>query len=348
MVLVLPTVDVSKKNSSSGVKVLNYIAKGSQARVYRVEINGKECAMKQYMADGMGNPNELFKTELNVLQAVQGHKGIVTLVDNPDPIFYKNTFFMALGNESLYEWNERRIANRKAFTDEEFFDIAYQLYNVTNHIHNSGYVHRDIKPENILVMEKNKENNKVHLCVADLGLAVNLYEKTIVYGTKIFRLPILQSSSAIYHAYTGVEDLYSVYRTLIDLVTSLDNSPIIKRFIHFVINQPFENFDKEINNILDYIEVQLDNIRIVRILSHITKVLEQLEQRNSKNIKAVNLCKWLLEIPNMSDKELYISKLVYLLTLKVCPDWVEKNKYIVNKEIRNKILTDINSLQILC
>lgn len=348
MVLVLPTVDVSKKNSSSGVKVLNYIAKGSQARVYRVDINGKECAMKQYMPDGMGNPDELFKTEINVLQAVQGHKGIVNLINNPDPIKYKNTFFMALGDESLYEWNERRIANHKVFTDEEFFDLAYQLYNVAKHIHNAGYVHRDIKPENILVMNHDKETNKVHLCVADLGLAVNLYEKTIVYGTKIFRLPILQTSSTIYHAYTGVEDLYSIYRTLIDLLTSLDNSPIIKKFLKFIIDQPFENFDKEINNILDYIEIQLDNIRIVRILSSVNKVSEELEKRYSKNVKAINLCKWLLDIPNMADKELYLSKLVYLLTLKVCPNWVIKNKYIVNKEIRSKILTDINSLQILC
>jgi serine/threonine protein kinase len=112
----------------------------------------------------------------------------------------------------------REITNTKgSFDQEKAIDVAMQMAEVLQHIHEHSMVHRDIKPENILVTPE----GQVKLC--DLGLAKStgpaeqsLTQDGLAVGTPYFMSPeqVRGDKDVDIRA-----DLYSLGATLYFLVT---------------------------------------------------------------------------------------------------------------------------------
>ncbi|CAI5943502.1 unnamed protein product [Closterium sp. NIES-65] len=68
----------------------------------------------------------------------------------------------------------------------------WQILLALHHCHASGVVHRDIKPENILLAAKDEAAGKLHLKLADFGLAVMLragQQAVGMYGSAVYMSP---------------------------------------------------------------------------------------------------------------------------------------------------------------
>jgi len=104
-----------------------------------------------------------FKREVGALDACCGHKSIVGLRDygiDPDTNIAYIVMDRAKG-ESLGAYIDRSEKN----SIEDVKEIARQLCEGLQHMHDQGVVHRDIKPQNIVVDEDNT------LKIVDLGIA---------------------------------------------------------------------------------------------------------------------------------------------------------------------------------
>jgi len=323
------------------VQVLNYISRGSQAKVFRVLLDKTECAMKEYVGYTIGMPDswEAYNKEIQVLKSLQGHANIPKVFDNPYP--QDKLLFMELGDYTLRDWIDKKQST--GITSSEFFHIAEQLFSTLLFLQSKGKVHRDIKPENILIMDKS-----LRICLADFGLITDMNQEVDVYGTYCYRMPALQFK--LWHTYTGEEDIYSSLYTLKELPYDR-TCPAIrdffdKAFVLLLSSHSSVKSKKTIESLLKTIQLNKYKSQLTDVLVIVKQVWSHLIARKSKNFKAINKCFDILSLnlSSRADVDEFVTNICVLLTYQVCPPFVKNNKYIVQGEDRRKVIQCLSAL----
>ena len=116
------------------------------------------------------NHISLLKTEIKILNLLQGGKGIPKIYGFISSPKYNFMLFELLGRnlDELFQ------LCKKKFSKSTVLSLGYHMLNRIEFIHSRHIIHRDIKPENFL-MGRGKKNNIVYLC--DFGLAKRFRDK---------------------------------------------------------------------------------------------------------------------------------------------------------------------------
>ena len=116
------------------------------------------------------NNISLLKTEINILNLLQGGKGIPKIYDFISSQKHNFMLFELLGRNL----DETFQLCKKNFSTNTILSLGYHMLNRIEFIHSRHIIHRDIKPENFL-MGRGKKCNTVYLC--DFGLAKRFRDK---------------------------------------------------------------------------------------------------------------------------------------------------------------------------
>ena len=120
--------------------------------------------------------------EVRLLEACQGHPGVVTLVEVLMDQCHTYSITELLKGGELFQ----RIKRKRKFTEAEASGIMSKLISVVNYMHSLGVVHRDLKPENLL-FDSTAED--AQLKVVDFGFARLKPEMESGMLTPCFSLP---------------------------------------------------------------------------------------------------------------------------------------------------------------
>eukprot|EP00747_Dinoflagellata_sp_TGD_P182556 gnl/TRDRNA2_/TRDRNA2_36852_c0_seq1.p1 gnl/TRDRNA2_/TRDRNA2_36852_c0~~gnl/TRDRNA2_/TRDRNA2_36852_c0_seq1.p1 ORF type:complete len:404 (-),score=62.94 gnl/TRDRNA2_/TRDRNA2_36852_c0_seq1:46-1257(-) len=147
----------------------NYIGTGKFSVVHlcwKRHAPEKRYALKviNVRADDFASQNRI-REEIQILQMVSGHQGIITLVDVDEslPNCIRMVMELCEGGE-LYD----RIQQKQYYPELEAKDTVRNLIEAVTYIHSKGIMHRDLKPENILLASKVSNTD---IKISDMGLA---------------------------------------------------------------------------------------------------------------------------------------------------------------------------------
>ena len=186
-------------------KIIKKIGQGSFGQIFMVkdDINRK-FALKKIIASSEKEIKSL-KQEYQILYDIQSNlkdnntqMNIVNIYGlsskQLDPTTYVMYVLMEL---SITDW-EKEILNlhkqNHYYTEEELFNIMYDLIDTLAKLQKENISHRDIKPQNILVFMNNKKERYYKL--ADFGEAKELLngnkptEKQTLRGTELYMSPL--------------------------------------------------------------------------------------------------------------------------------------------------------------
>ena len=129
--------------------------------------------------------------------------------------------------------------------------IIYQLCDALNFIHtNLNIIHRDIKPSNIFLKEFDPNNDKVHVVLADFGLAKhNQGSVNNSYaGTPLFMSPELGLGGK----YDSSTDIYSLGVSIYQILTKDVVTSISQLYLYQDVGEVQEKLRNEINTKSDH------------------------------------------------------------------------------------------------
>ena len=114
--------------------------------------------------------SSLLKSEINILDYLQGGKGIPKKYGFIQTPKYNFMFFELLSPNIK---NLNHLCNNK-FSKNTILSLGLQMLNLIKFMHSRHIIHRDIKPENSLI-GTGKKNSIVYIC--DFGLAKRFRDK---------------------------------------------------------------------------------------------------------------------------------------------------------------------------
>jgi len=174
-ILTLCPIDISNFNEDEGfdrtyeVDEGNYIGTGKFAVVHlcwRKKQPEKRYALKviNTRVNDVASLNRI-RQEINILQVLGNHPGIVSLVDTDESLAGCIRLVLELceGGE-LYD----RIQQKQYYPETEAKLCVHRLLDAVSYIHGRGIMHRDLKPENILLASKVSNTD---IKISDFGLA---------------------------------------------------------------------------------------------------------------------------------------------------------------------------------
>ncbi|KAF0913297.1 hypothetical protein E2562_021948 [Oryza meyeriana var. granulata] len=165
--------------------------KFGSVRICRAKVGGEEFACKALPKNG----EETVHREVEIMQHLSGHPGIVTLkavFEDADKFYL--VMELCGGGRLLDE-----MAREGKFSEQRAAIVIKDLMSVVKYCHEMGVVHRDIKPENILLTKAGK------IKLADFGLAARVAD-----GQKL-------SGIAGSPAYVAPEVLSGCYSEKVDI-----------------------------------------------------------------------------------------------------------------------------------
>ena len=149
----------------SKYKLLKKIGKGSFGNIYIC----KDIISNQFFAAKLenkeGNINILEK-EYKIMKNINIYKIPYVKEYGSNNIY--NILIMQLLGKSLEQIFEQ-ILHKEKMSLHCICNIALQIIDILEQIHNKNYIHRDIKPSNFLFGNNSSNNNKIYLI--DFGLA---------------------------------------------------------------------------------------------------------------------------------------------------------------------------------
>ncbi|HPZ83132.1 MAG TPA: protein kinase, partial [Thermogutta sp.] len=198
-----------------GLKIGDRIGRGGFAEVYRAEsASGVLCAIKVSL-DPVNENNPAVKKELEnlrLIQAVNGHPNIVSLMDYWVITGYLVTRWEFSAEGSLQDLLERyREEGYPGIAREKLFRYMADAAMGIDFLNRRGIYHRDIKPQNLLLFQ-----GRVKL--ADLGLAKFAGASTASHtgsGTMGYLPPEAYDARRL----SETVDLYSLAATYVKLRT---------------------------------------------------------------------------------------------------------------------------------
>ena len=168
--------------------------------------------------------------EVRLLEACQGHPGVVTLVEVLMDQCHTYIITELLKGGELFQ----RIKRKRKFTEAEASGIMSKLISVVNYMHSLGVVHRDLKPENLL-FDSTAED--AQLKVVDFGFARLKPEMESGMLTPCFSLPyaapeVLDTAlRTSQEGYNESCDLWSLGVILVSHSKIASNLPFVTQFL---------------------------------------------------------------------------------------------------------------------
>ena len=146
-------------------KLIKKIGKGSYGIIYLC----KDIASNEFFAAKLQNKNIYTNSLQNEYQIMKD----INIDKIPNAKFYGennlyNILIMQLLGKSLEDIFEK-ILNKQKMPIHSVCNIAIQIIDILEQIHNKNYIHRDIKPSNFLFGNNSFNNNIIYLI--DFGLA---------------------------------------------------------------------------------------------------------------------------------------------------------------------------------
>ena len=134
--------------------------------------SGEQCAIKLlHLSDALvtprGDPAVELLSEIEILSALQGAPGVVSLLDHLrqiEPPLMAAVFELFVGGD-LFD----RIEMHGPCTEPEAAQIAQQVGGALAHMHLLRIVHRDIKPDNLAFASRGDE---IEVKLIDFGFAI--------------------------------------------------------------------------------------------------------------------------------------------------------------------------------
>ncbi len=191
-----------------GFRCIRKLGQGGFSDVYKA-IESKTNAVK---AIKFPKGNRDIQPEIELLQGLQSHRGIVPI---EDILKYgeKTLLIMPYAGRTL-KWHMQR---KKIQCDkfEQILDWMKELLEVLIFVHKKGIIHKDIKPANLLIDEQSGR-----LRVTDFGIAEKIHYaefkySTIVRGTLCYMSPEQMLADNVNHQ----TDIYSFGAVFYELVT---------------------------------------------------------------------------------------------------------------------------------
>ena len=146
-------------------KLIKKIGKGSYGIIYLC----KDIASNEFFAAKLQNKNSYTNSLQNEYQIMKD----INIDKIPNAKFYGennlyNILIMQLLGKSLEDIFEK-ILHKQKMPIHSVCNIAIQIIDILEQIHNKNYIHRDIKPSNFLFGNNSFNNNIIYLI--DFGLA---------------------------------------------------------------------------------------------------------------------------------------------------------------------------------
>jgi len=155
--MVMPGPDDHTGQTLRGYTLLEKVAKGSQAVVYRAkhEITGEIVAVKILLPEYIQNAefSKRFDGEVESIRRINDHPNIVPMIDHwrGDEVAVLILRWFAGGSLKAL------LTQKGAQTVEYTGKMLERIADVLHAAHGMGVVHRDVKPENILLDEEGNE-----------------------------------------------------------------------------------------------------------------------------------------------------------------------------------------------
>lgn len=145
------------------------IGEGAFAVVYDAydKVTGEQAAVKVIRKASLDPADfALLAREVHILLTVQHPNCVETydIYDAPDAIYI---VMEKMKGGELFD----RIAVAGAFSERDAAHVFRQLMRGVAYLHSRGIAHRDLKPENLLTTDPTAPLSKMHLKIADFGLA---------------------------------------------------------------------------------------------------------------------------------------------------------------------------------
>lgn len=172
----------------SRYKVGNKLGRGCFATVYQATrlSDNEKVAIKVIEKDKLDEETEiLLNNELQILQAVSRHPGIVTLLDHIETDTHMFFVMDYVEGGPLLD----RIVSRGSFSENDARILLRTILSTLQFLDELGCVHRDIKPENILV---DNHSSTWPVKLTDFGLSAKMQQDQLLYdalGTPLFVAP---------------------------------------------------------------------------------------------------------------------------------------------------------------
>jgi len=149
------------------------IGRGGMATVYQAtdEAIGREVAVKLFNA---ATPLDLgrHRSELRVLGSLN-HHGIVTLIDAGTDESQPSDPHPFLVMELIRGRDLGRELVDRTFSPREIAEIAFDLAEALEYVHDRGVVHRDIKPTNVMLVQYGTSAYRARAKLTDFGIALD-------------------------------------------------------------------------------------------------------------------------------------------------------------------------------
>ena len=179
----------------NGYEITEYIGKGQFGTVYVCRKDSKNYAMKIFNLDyvaseyGIHGENNRIKNEIEALKRVK-HKNTINYVDDGTFTNNNQTYIYVI-MEQAKGIELKKYINQNDLQFEDVIEIANQILDALDCIHQNNIIHRDLKPQNIFIDEK--KNVKV----LDYGLSKIIDFTSITSTGDMIGSPIYMSPEQI-------------------------------------------------------------------------------------------------------------------------------------------------------
>mmetsp|Transcript_22941 Transcript_22941/g.25515 ORF Transcript_22941/g.25515 Transcript_22941/m.25515 type:complete len:270 (+) Transcript_22941:116-925(+) len=199
------------------VKKLEKIGSGRFGDVYRVEVDGVTCALKECNVNSSNaKASKYLATELEILTSVQ-HANIVRLVGT-QRLTAGVSIFMELLPFDLPGLIQRiRSEERTSFGVSEIKKLAGDMTRGLMYLHDRGFIHRDVKGSNILLsVDEKKRITTAKIC--DFGLAIKV-DRDNLPSNQVGSLRWMAPEVYEEETYDEKIDVWGIGITLIEAIT---------------------------------------------------------------------------------------------------------------------------------
>ncbi|MEO1429596.1 MAG: serine/threonine-protein kinase [Cyanobacteria bacterium J06632_19] len=143
-------------------KIVRQLGQGGFGRTYLAEDmqnSDQKCVLKEFAPQveedkDLIKAKELFEREASVLKQLQHsqiprlHCSLQVKLRNKDFFFLVQDY---IEGENYQDLLEKRLNERRCFSEEEVFHLLTQILPVLSYIHSKDVVHRDISPDNLIL-----------------------------------------------------------------------------------------------------------------------------------------------------------------------------------------------------